>query len=303
MSRGSPIGWGDAITAANELGLQSITELTDLVKLLGLPILEVEPDQGDAYSDEHTSAPPSATAAGDWTVSFSAEADVAGTQDRRTIVDELPAQPFDVWFEDAAPLDLPPAMDPAVPYQPPISETQMRAAIAALVQRARRSKRIDIAAAVELIAEQRPLDSIPRLEEHSTQRGAIVVADVGPSMTPYLADVDRFVAEVEHVVGSPNVIVAWWDGNVLERSFGDAELAAQSETPVLIISALGAVRAFGSSAGDRADWIAFADLALSAEADVVALVPHQMSDWPDTLTRAMRIVAWDDLSLVGRGRG
>lgn len=295
MAQRGAIGLGDAITAANELGVQSSTELANLVELLGLTLHQTEPDEEVAQSRGIPSARPSSTAAGDWTFPSSVEAPVEAVPDRRTIVDELPAQPFDVWFEDAAPLDPPPAMDPAVPYQPPISETQMRAAIAALVQRARRSKRIDIAAAVELIAEQRPLDSIPRLEEHSTQRGAIVVADVGPSMAPYLADVDRFVAEVEHVVGSPNVTVAWWDG--------DSELEMLSDTPVLVISTLGAVRGLGSSAQERADWTAFADLALSAGADVVALVPHQKPDWPEHLTRAMRIVAWDDLSLVGRGRG
>ncbi len=121
------------------------------------------------------------------------------------------------------------------------------------------------------------------------------MADIGPSMAPYLGDVDRFVAEVMHVVGSPNVTVTWWDGR--------SELEIHSETPILVISTLGAVQGFGSSAHDHADWHAFADLAVSTEADVVALVPHQKSDWPDTLTKAMRIVAWDDLSLVGRGRG
>jgi hypothetical protein len=289
-----PIGWGDAITAANEIGLRSSDELANLVELLGLSLLEFEPDQEDVHPDQHISAPP-ATASADWTVSTRADADVEPTQDRRTIVNELPAQPFDVWFEEAAPLDPPPAMDPPLPHQPPIFEAQMRAAVAALVQRARRSSRIDIAAAVELIAEQQPLDSLPRLEERTTQRGAIVVADIGPTMGPYLGDVDRFVAEVEHVVGSPNVAVAWWDR--------PGELEMQSDTPVLVISTLGAVRVFGSSAHEQADWRAFADLAVSAEADVVALAPHRKSDWPETLTRAMRIVAWDDLSLVGRGRG
>jgi hypothetical protein len=290
-----PIGWGDAIIAANELGLQSSTELASLVELLGLPLLEIEPDHDVAQPDERTSPSPRATATSDWTLSTSAEAGIAATEDRRTVVDELLAQPFDVWFEDAAPLDPPPAMDPAVPYQPPIRETEIRAAIAALVQRTRPSKRIDIFAAVELIAEQRPLDSIPRLEERSTQRGAIVVADVGSSMTPYVADVDRFVAEVEHVVGSPNVTVFSWDG--------DTELEMQSDTPVLVISTLGAVGTFGSAAREQADWVAFADFVASAGADVVALVPHQKSDWPEALNSAMHIVAWDDLSLVGRGRG
>jgi hypothetical protein len=295
VSHRGPIGWGDAITAANELGLQSSTELADLVELLGLPLLEAETDQVTAAHDLRTGAPLSATATGDWTFTSSAGADVVAMQDRRTIVKELPAQPFDVWFEEAAPLDPPPAMDPPVPYQPPIFETQMRAAIAALVQRVRRSTRIDVAAAVNLIAEQRTLDSIPRLEERTTQRGASVIADVGPSMAPYLSDVDRFVTEVMHVVGSPNVEVIWWDG--------EGELEMQPDTPVLVISTLGAARGSASSAHDQAAWRAFADLAVNTEADVVALVPHQKSDWPESITQAMRIVAWDDLSLVGRGRG
>jgi hypothetical protein len=208
----------------------------------------------------------------------------------------------DAWVSEAVPLPPPSNVERAVRYKPPIVETQLRAAVATLVQRQRRSNRVDVPAAVELIAQQRPLGSVPRLNESTTARGAVVVADVGRTMMPYLDDVDRFVAELQHVVGSPNATVAWWDGK--EYYVGDCGRAVPmpSDTPIVVISTLGAVRPSGA-ASDRAHWLEFADSAERAGADVVALVPHRLPQWPAGIAGAMRIVAWDDLPLVGRGRG
>lgn len=303
VSLRAAIGWADAIIAANELGLHSNSELNTLVELLGLSGVKVDDAEHGTESVEDVFEPSPAAADAEWTISGAASAELEIPQDRRTIVEALPAQPVDPFIEVAAPLQAPPTTDPPVPYQPPIVETRMRAAISALVQRVRRSRRIDIDRAVTLVAEQRPLGSVPRLAERTTQRGAVVVADVGPSMTPYLADVERFIDEVEHVVGSPNVTITSWDGDAVELRDGTRQLPMPPETPILIVSTLGAVRSPGASSTETSKWLAFADLASSVGADVVALVPHRLPAWPDALTHAMRIVAWDDLSLAGRGRG
>jgi hypothetical protein len=297
MSRRSPIGWADAITAAKELGLQTQAELSELVTLLGLTAADVRTFEDEQAPESPASAEYAVKSGDDWTTSHPIVPEVESAPDRRTVVDRLAAQSVDTWTGDANPLEPPPAKDPAVTYEPPIDETQLRAAVAALVQRVRRSNRIDVVAVVDLVAQQHPIDPVPRLNERTTQRGAVVIADIGPSMSPYRADVDRFVAEVKHVVGTPNVTVAWWHGDV------EHELPVPPETPVLVISTLGAVRTFDASSSEKAYWLEFADLADTAGADVVALVPHRLAKWPKSIAEAMHIVAWDDLALAGRGRG
>jgi hypothetical protein len=303
MSSRGAIGWADAIIAAKELGLRTNADLTALVKLLGLTLAGVGASADEPTPETAVPAIPSSQSGDDWTTTHPIQPDVETAPDRRTVVDVLERRAVEPWAGDADPLDPPPIRDPAVMYEPPILETQLRAAVAALVQRVRRSVHIDVPAAVELVARQRPLEPVPRLDELTTRRGAIVVADVGPSMSPYLADVDRFVAEVAHVVGSPNMTVVWWDGEEFTPTRADNELFVRPGVPTVVISTLGAVESVGARLSQRAHWLKFADTAQSVEADLVALVPHRLQSWPQAIARTMHIVAWDDLPLVGRGRG
>jgi hypothetical protein len=221
-------------------------------------------------------------------------------RDHRTIAEQLQDEPVElVEFEEEPPLEPAAAVGPSVPYEPPIPANQLRAALTMLVRRARISDDVDVEAAITLLVEQRPLVELPRQIEQSTVRGATVVADVGPSMLPYLDDVARLVAEIGQVVGESQLTVQW----VEESASRDNRVLLREGGPVIVISTLGAVRSPSELPGTSERWNAFADTAWEAGADVVALVPHQGRRWPGNLVRAMRFVAWDDLADVSRGHG
>jgi hypothetical protein len=224
-------------------------------------------------------------------------------RDQRTVAETLPDDPVGpVAFEEPPlePLDPAKAARPSVPYEPPIPANQLRAALTMLVRRARISGKVDVEAAIALSAEQRPFVELPRHLEQSTAYGATVVADVGPGMLPYLDDVARLVAEIGQIVGEPRLTVQWVEEIA---SDGKHVLAVEPGRPVVVVSTFGAVQAPTELPGARERWLAFADAAWEAEADVVALVPHRGHRWPRRLDRAMRFVAWDDLADVGRGHG
>jgi hypothetical protein len=221
--------------------------------------------------------------------------------DRQTIAEELEDEPVElITFELEAPLDPAPSEQPSVPYEPPIPANQLRAALTILVRRPRFSDDIDLEAAVALVAEQRPFVRLPRLIEQSTAQGATMVADVGAGMLPYLDDVARLVAEVGQIVGESQLDVQWVGD---DASASDRVPGIQAGRPVVVLSTLGAVQPPGALPAAQARWLAFAGAAWEAGADTVALVPHRRLRWSGGLDRLIRLVAWDDLADVGRGRG
>jgi hypothetical protein len=294
------IGWGDALTAACRLGLTAAEQFDALVDLLGLgtpaprvsaAITNRPPQQLDGGP-----APPPAA----WTMPPMGEDELRTPPDRQTIAEELEDEPVElIEFELEPPLDPAPSGQPSVPYEPPIPANQLRAALTMLVRRPRFSDDIDLEAAVALVAEQRPFVQLPRLIEQSTAQGATVVADVGAGMLPYLDDVARLVTEVGQIVGESQLVVQWVGD---DTSWHDRVLGIEAGRPVLVVSTLGAVQPPGAL-GARARWLAFADTAWEAGADVLALVPHRRLRWPGGLDRLVRLVAWDDLADVGRGHG
>jgi hypothetical protein len=296
-----PIGWGDALTAAHQLGLVATGQLDDLVDLLGLsaPELERSPVVADSapprWVGEHaaTSVPRTASSLRD--------DELRVLRDHRTVVEELEDQPVElVELEEEPPLEPTAAGRSSVPYEPPIPANQLRAALTMLVRRTRRSDDVDVEATIKLFAEQRPFVELPRQIEQSTVQGATVVADIGPSMLPYLDDVVRLVAEIGQIVGESQLIVLWVEDAVPRY---DHVLLVEPGRPVVVLSTLGAVQPPSALPGALERWSAFADMAWEAGADVVALVPHRGRRWPRHLDRAMRFVAWDDLAEVGRGHG
>jgi len=296
-----PVGWGDALTAAGRLGLTAAEHFDVLVELLGLGA--VAPRVPAAAADQLPRQPAGepGTPPAPWAMLPAETAELRPRPGGQTIARELEDEPVGpVEFGLEPPLDPAPSGQPAVPYEPPIPANQLRAALTMIVRRPRLSDDVDIEAAVALIAERRPFVQLPRLIEQSTGRGATLVADVGAGMLPYLDDVATLVAEAGQVVGEPQLEVAWVDD---DASRDHRVAAIQSGRPTLVVSTLGAVHPPSALPGAQARWLEFADTAREAGADVVALVPHRRLRWPGGLDQLIRLVAWDDLADVGRGRG
>ena len=299
-----PISWGDALTAAYRLGLTASEQFDALVDLLGLGAPAPKVSAAVADQPPHQSADEPAPPPAPWTMPPMGKDELRTPPDRQTIAEELEDEPVElielIEFELEPPLDPAPSEQPSVPYEPPIPANQLRAALTMLVRRPRFSDDIDLEAAVALVAEQRPFVRLPQLIEQSTAQGATVVADVGAGMLPYLDDVARLVAEVGQIVGESQLDVEWVGD---DASASDRVPGIQAGRPVVVLSTLGAVQPPGALPTAQARWLAFAGTAWEAGADIVALVPHRRLRWSGGLDRLIRLVPWDDLADVGRGRG
>lgn len=299
-----PVGWGDALTAAALLRLSTSEQVEALLGLLHLALPPNEEEFPPAVQPITAPSPTDASAGTRWAGPPVEDDDLPFPPDRRTVAEPLPDEPVELVVGEAPPLDTRARQPGSLPYEPPVDAILLRAAITMLVRRVRPSDAIDVQRAVDLVAEQRPLVALPRLAEASTDRGACILADVGPGMLPYLQDVAALTEEVERVVGEPQAVVEWVSGVADEPILDDDGWTRVLEPgrPMVVVSGLGATPAPGAAAtGVR--WLAFADAARKAGADVVALVPYKGRTWPAALAAAMRIVAWDDLADVGRGHG
>lgn len=286
-----PIGMGDAVTAARALHLTELEDLDLLVELLGLR-------QVEHRADPTPTVRRSAGAGTSRTVSavIQAEGEVVDHPESalRTLVEPLPPEPVaPISYVPAEPLSMAPARR-RVAYRPIMPPHQLRAALTMIIRRPRPSVRLDVEAAVELIAERRPLDQLPRLVEQTVDGGVTIIADVGPEMLPYLDDVDHLVDSARHIAGESTTRVAWVEDS------GDVPAFIPDRT-VLVISTLGAAHAPGAPPGAPTRWRHQAQELVAAEADVTALVPHRRRPRTEQLD-GVRVVAWDDLGEVGRGR-
>lgn len=210
---------------------------------------------------------------------------------RRTLVERLPpVAAASLPQVDGEPLDPPPTELERVGYRPPVAAPRVRAALGRLLRRPRPGRRLDVPRTVAALARRRASDRLVFEVEQSLSRGAFVVADIGPTMTPFLDDVDHLVERIEQVAGAAEVRTFWCtDGNPPPPS--EFDRAADELRPVLVISDLGWTRSpTARSAGSAAWRQALPDGA-------VALVPHRA-------TRLGRIatVAWDDLPVAARRR-
>lgn len=218
---------------------------------------------------------------------------------RRTLVTELAAE---------EPVGLEPLVDPPVawsprgsdeaPYVPPVPDVTLRAALTMLLRRPRLGRRPDVTALAHAAAAMRPPRELPWEREHSLDRGVAVVADVGPAMLPYLADVVHLAEQVELVVGTAGTTTSWPRGRAVD-DLEVADLTPTGDRPVLIIGLLDDLLASSASV-DGPGWQDLPRRLAADGADVVALVPHRdvaRRQWPH-----VHVVAWDDLPAAGRGR-
>jgi hypothetical protein len=163
-----------------------------------------------------------------------------------------------------------------------------------LLSEPRASRRPDVDALIATVAACRPIREVPHVVEPSLSRGADVVADVGPCMLPYRADVIHLVEQIRRIVGAPNVGVTW-------LSDPRDPPVPPGDRPVLVISALGRTASPVAAPGTRRRWSRFLERLLADGRDVVAAVPHRATA-DDLAAAGMHAVAWDDLPNAGRGR-
>jgi hypothetical protein len=288
-----PVGWGDALTAAAELGIQQADDVATLLEVLGLVDVLAERLVGRTMPEPLTvddvPRPPVRTAPDAVEMASPAPGDTAPGTTCTELVPE-PVGPVELGTE---PLEASTPV-PRLPYEPPVPARQLPAALAHLLRRPRPSGDFDVEECVAVAVAGRCLEDPPRIQAPSLAASVQVIADLSTSMLPYLDDVRYFVRQVRDVAGEPRVTVHRVD-DVLRPPLPD------DDRPVVVISSLGVPPSPTAPAGFAAWWSVFGMHVDLAGADAVALVPHRDRGRLPWLGERLRVVAWEDLSLLGGG--
>jgi hypothetical protein len=191
------------------------------------------------------------------------------------------------------------------PLAPLLTPQWSRALLATLARSWVASGEVHLHRLVTAIADRQPLQRVPRIATPTVRRGLQILVDVGEGMTPFARDQSSLVAAARRVVGDESVSVLRFIGSPLSRCWREKRPKAidyrppAAGTPILLLTALNI--GSGPAAQDISsddEWLAFAALVRHAGCPVTALVPYGSDRWPDSLRRALPIVAWDRTSDV-----
>jgi hypothetical protein len=152
----------------------------------------------------------------------------------------------------------------------------------------------DVDALVELVAQRRFDQGIPRIVRASLFRGVQLLLDRSPAMAPFARDVTELARLVRSVVGH-NVEEISFSGSPHDRlPHGEASYALpRPGTPVLALSDLGIAQPPGYLRPDAAmTWRPLAELLLRRGSQLVVFVPYPPPRWP-ALGDCVRMIPWD----------
>jgi len=197
------------------------------------------------------------------------------------------------------------------PRDPPplIGLNQTRAILATLVARPHEGIAIDVAALLRRIVSGMPLKSLPRREVWSLRRGAQLLVDCSPAMTPISKDVEAIERRLVSILGRDRLKHLYFagcpsrDAGPGERSTWKAWKPSNAGTPVIALTDLGCA---GSMSNDEwvgaEEWGRFADYARGAGSAIIALLPFPVHRVPPVLARKITIVPWNEALSAARVR-
>lgn len=208
-----------------------------------------------------------------------------------------------------------PVAAPALPAPPPVvapaivATCRARALLAPLAASRIEGREIDIAALVARIAEQRPVPALPRLPAWTLQRGAQLLVDTGPALTPLREDVAQVCDELARAVGHGRLAVQRFAGAPTRRCGRGARSQWQAwkpppaGTPVIVLSDLGTVCPdFDPDWAAPREWVAFARQARQAGCAVLALVPFPARRIHAAIRAQITVLPWSEWLDAGRVR-
>jgi hypothetical protein len=155
--------------------------------------------------------------------------------------------------------------------------------------------RPDVEALVELVAQRRFEEAVPRVVRASLFRGVQLLLDRSPAMVPFARDVTELARMVRSVVGPSHVEEISFSGRPLDRLLTDKDPYAPPRpgTPVLVLSDLGIGQPPGYLRPEaHTVWLPLADMLLRRGSRLVAFVPYPRSRWP-FLGDQVRMIPWD----------
>jgi len=207
-------------------------------------------------------------------------------------------------FPDFSGADVPP-LEPL----PLLVPRWTRAILSTALSAATASEEIDLPAAIDLLASGHPLRALPRRRAGRIAPAAQVLIDAGESMTPFLADQARLLADLAQVIGGSSLEMLKFVGTPLRNAGRGARRSWPVYSPpppgtaIVLVTDLGiADTGFGQAAPDTAEWMRFLELLQLRGCPAIALVPYGPHRWPARIAHVLPIITWDRATTVRHAR-
>jgi len=168
---------------------------------------------------------------------------------------------------------------------------------------------LDLDRILDAMCRRRPLDRLPLLSVATLRRGAQVLLDRAPGMTPFFLDQETLVRALDDILSDDRLEVAYFADcpgrgtGAGTRDDWTAWRPPAAGVPVLIVSDFGI--GGPAAAEDRADpseWLDFIRPAHASGHPLVGLVPCEARRWPPLIARAMTLIHWSERTTVGEVR-
>jgi hypothetical protein len=195
---------------------------------------------------------------------------------------------------------LPPSLPPP-PIQGLFTSARRRALLGRIGATQRPEGDVDVEAAVTQLAHGEPLLEVPRHRIPTTKAGLHLLLDVGITMDPYRADIERLPAELTRVVGPDGLELRWFEESPLaqkgvllpERLEPEPYRLPAAGTPVLAVTVFGARGLMPPRPRVLHEWRQFTEAASRARTPLVVLTPLAPRRQPAGLPPNLAIVTWD----------
>jgi hypothetical protein len=151
----------------------------------------------------------------------------------------------------------------------------------------------DVDALVELVAQRRFEQAVPRIVRASLFRGVQLLLDRSPAMTPFARDVTELAQLARLIIGLDVEEISFADhpGDQLPRD-GTRYAPPRPGTPVLALSDLGISQPPGHLRPDARDvWPPLAEMLRRRGSELVVFVPYPRSRWP--VLPGVQMIPWD----------
>jgi hypothetical protein len=187
-----------------------------------------------------------------------------------------------------------------LPFDPLLAPRSASAMIHLMLGQRTADGPLDIAAAVKILAGQRPLAELPRRRRSSLRYGAQILVDRSDTMRIFARDQANMVRRVRWLIGADRSEVLYFTGSPMRgvtRRPADRPERYRPPAPhtrVLLLSDFGVVPHINCRLGaQRAEWESYFRSIESSARTPVGLIPYPSRRWPDWLDRQVSLVTWD----------
>lgn len=163
---------------------------------------------------------------------------------------------------------------------------------------------VDIEKLVEIVAGQRPIETIPHLPVRSLHGDIEILVDLGDGMEPFAGDQDVLVDRIKDTVGSDSVMVRKFvDCPMYGAGIGAVHKwepynAPKSGTVVLVVSNFGVPDTLAAHRLKQG-WIEFFRLLEMSHCPVIGLTTYPGHRLPPGIAKRMITVQWDRGTTIG----